>query len=105
MTNDQLKAVYFLLHFPGPCRPPKRSAWTVGVTHHRVLWSPDFPLPAAASLTRAHPRAATVRPTRRCFYYSRCRTDRFPVVTGHAKDPACPVSLGQKDAGLLSERG
>src|SRR5437588_8250719 len=22
---------------------PKSASWTVGVTHHRVLWSPDFP--------------------------------------------------------------
>jgi len=28
----------------------------MGVTHHRVLWSPDFPLPDWR-------RAATVRPT------------------------------------------
>ena len=30
---------------------------TVGVTHHCVLWSPDFPLPGRN-------RAATIRPTR-----------------------------------------
>jgi hypothetical protein len=35
-----------------------RSLRTVGVTHHRVLWGPDFPL-AGDKL----PRPATVRPT------------------------------------------
>ena len=46
---------------PLPVRPASRDAIgglfsvalslfsrTVGVTHHRVLWSPDFPLPAKA---------------------------------------------------------
>src|SRR5207302_43809 len=37
---------------------------TVGVTHHRVLWSPDFPLPDTPPiLASAGSRAATVRPT------------------------------------------
>ena len=49
-------AVCFLLHFPGPS-PALPPARTVGVTHHRVLWSPDFPLPGRS-------RAATVRPAR-----------------------------------------
>ena len=55
------KAVCFLLHFPGPGRT--RPPWTVGVTHHRVLWSPDFPLPGKS-------QAATVRPARRPSYYT-----------------------------------
>jgi len=36
----------------------------VGVTHHRVLWSPDFPLsgePGPLALAAGH---ATVQPTR-----------------------------------------
>src|SRR5262249_22882287 len=37
---------------------------TVGVTHHRALWSPDFPLPAARA-----PRAATVRPACECSFH------------------------------------
>jgi hypothetical protein len=54
----------FLLHFPYPsvpCRPavkPRdaRKPRTVGVTHHRVLWSPDFPLPGTtAGKTRRAP--------------------------------------------------
>src|SRR5438105_1878981 len=39
-----LKAVFFLLHFPDPSSTARLNR-TVGVTHHRVLWSPDFPLP------------------------------------------------------------
>src|SRR5207302_1012494 len=38
----------FLLHFPGPSaatEPIPQLPRTVGVTHHRILWSPDFPPP------------------------------------------------------------
>ena len=42
-------AVFFLLHFPCPWPTvPRHGRFrTVGVTHHRVLWSPDFPLPGS----------------------------------------------------------
>jgi hypothetical protein len=46
----------------------------VGVTHHRVLWSPDFPLPvrfaAGAPWQRCHQaeRRATIRPTPKGLY-------------------------------------
>src|SRR5262249_5647630 len=49
-----LEAVCFLLHFPYPW-PGEPGPWTVGVTHHRVLWSPDFPLPARSD--RGEPRS------------------------------------------------
>jgi hypothetical protein len=68
------QAVYFLLHFPYPCR-------TVGVTHHRVLWSPDFPLPGRPAEVPKQPpaasRAATVRPACRLPHYSRTFGRRF----------------------------
>ena len=39
------------------------STRTVGVTHHRVLWSPDFPLPSLPSVGKQAVRpAATVQP-------------------------------------------
>ena len=44
----------FLLHFPCPSFAPFPKAdelRTVGVTHHRVLWSPDFPLPGPSPRT------------------------------------------------------
>src|SRR5947209_7859826 len=49
------QAVFFLLHFPYPSpilRPQAGggSDRTVGITHHRVLWSPDFPLPGRAAV-------------------------------------------------------
>src|SRR5437660_552779 len=48
------------------------SLRTVGVTHHRVLWSPDFPLPGPSwyALRASTPfRAATVQPTWDAFHY------------------------------------
>jgi len=42
----------------------RASLRTVGVTHHRVLWSPDFPLSRAATPKTQRPRTATVQPTR-----------------------------------------
>ena len=45
------RAVCFLLHFPYP--GPIARPWTVGVTHHRVLWSPGFPLPAGKRRRRS----------------------------------------------------
>ncbi len=38
--------------------------WTVDVIHHRVLWSPDFPLSGAATPDAHVRRTATVQPTR-----------------------------------------
>src|SRR5205814_6001471 len=42
------QAVSFLLHCPARWRPAPGSTEPlpgVGVTHHRALWSPDFPPP------------------------------------------------------------
>jgi hypothetical protein len=39
-----------------------RSLRTVGVTHHRVLWSPDFPPSALASGSCRTPQAENDRP-------------------------------------------
>src|SRR3954464_6433647 len=36
------EAVYSLWHFPYPSHS-REVVLTVGVTHHRALWSPDFP--------------------------------------------------------------
>jgi hypothetical protein len=51
---DSFSAVFFLLHFPYPSFAIRRDGKlrTVGVTHHRVLWSPDFPLSANADSDR-----------------------------------------------------
>ena len=49
-----------------------RSFRTVGVTHHRVLWSPDFPLlgpSPSVQRTSATFRAATVRPACRPMHF------------------------------------
>jgi riboflavin kinase / FMN adenylyltransferase len=58
-------AVFVLLHFPDPSSTARLNR-TVGVTHHRVLWSPDFPLPGSpgrfTEANRSAFRAATVRP-------------------------------------------
>lgn len=47
---------------------------TVGVTHHRVLWSPDFPLPEASRRNRVPAivfQAAIVPPAREaCLDYT-----------------------------------
>ena len=44
-TSSFPKAVSFLLHCPARWRPvPGHEPLPgVGVTHHRALWSPDFP--------------------------------------------------------------
>ena len=50
----------FLLHFPYPLVGKSRLR-TVGVTHHRALWSPDFPLPGHSG-HKSPSRAATAHP-------------------------------------------
>src|SRR5262249_58553372 len=67
-------AVFFLLHFPCPSGPPLRSGRrTVGVTHHRVLWSPDFPLPGppTAMCRRGSPGSDRPAGLRFLFHYTR----------------------------------
>jgi len=54
----------FLLHYPYPRPSLSGQPWTVDVIHHRVLWSPDFPLSGAASRDARGHRTATVQPTR-----------------------------------------
>ena len=62
----------FLLHFPGPsatAEPVPRPLRTVGVTHHRILWSPDFPPPGEPGDDRpANPRTSrySTHPPRFC---------------------------------------
>src|SRR5206468_9558195 len=69
------RAVSFLLHFPYPLIAEALTAprpRTVGVTHHRVLWSPDFPLPGPSRRRGAAAfQAATVRPTCEPFHCTR----------------------------------
>ena len=50
-------AVCFLLHYSLTSRP-------VGVTHHRVLWSPDFPPAAGGSPRTSAARATGDHPVR-----------------------------------------
>src|SRR5262249_44400591 len=70
------RAVCFLLHFPYPSVAEAVTPLqprTVGVTHHRVLWSPDFPLPGSPWCRSPLAfQAATVRPTCEPLHCTRC---------------------------------
>ncbi len=52
--NQKATGGIFLLHFPYPGPDLADEPWTVDVIHHRVLWSPDFPLSSAATQTRTY---------------------------------------------------
>lgn len=51
-------AVSFCCTFP--VLDPLRGPWTVGVTHHPVLWSPDFPPTTASSNQRLSGRLVNI---------------------------------------------
>jgi len=92
-------AVFFLLHFPYPSPHPltlpsprhrgegrvRGEGRTVAISHHRVLWSPDFPLPGSSRVAPRFPKqrpssrlARTLRPPRAVTTVRRARAVRPP---------------------------
>ena len=58
------------------------SLRTVGVTHHRVLWSPDFPLPGPPWPEATAFQAAIAQPACGLLHYNRCcrhEVQRWPA--------------------------
>jgi hypothetical protein len=86
-------SVALSLSFPGR----DRSGRTVGVTHHRVLWSPDFPLPGLPRRWFAAVRqAAAVQPG---FVPRLRKEDRVTVIYLAVQLPAQSSSLPESRNG------